>query len=67
MGRDVILQTAMWKGVSGERRDFTDSARGKASVGRVVMLQTVQGGKGSLRRDVMLQTVQGERGRWGET
>ena len=43
-----------------ERRDVTDSARRKVSVGRDVKLQTVQGGKCSVGRVVMFQTVQGE-------
>ena len=41
-----------------ERRDVTDSKRGKVSVVREVMLHTVKGVKGSLGKDVMLQTVQ---------
>ena len=49
------------------RDDVTVSVRGKGSVGRDVMLHTVQGGKWSLVRDVMLLTVQGESGRSGET
>ena len=57
LGRDVMLQTV--QGVVRERREVTDSARGKVVVGGDVRLQTVQRGKGSLGRDVILQTGQG--------
>ena len=45
-GRDEMFESAWGKGVGGEIRDVTDSARGKGPFRRDVLLQTVQGGKG---------------------
>ena len=42
------------QGVVRQRRDYTESARGKESLWRDVMLQRVNEGKGSVGRDVML-------------
>ena len=45
--------------VVGEKRRFvTDSVKGKMSMGRDVMLHSLQGGMGSFGREVMLQTMQ---------
>jgi len=41
--RDVT-DSARWKDVGWERSDVTDCAKGKGSVEREVMSQTVQGG-----------------------
>ena len=54
-------------GISVERRDVTDSARGIGFDRERRDVKTVQGGKMSLGRDVILQTVQGKRDRCVET
>ena len=50
--RNVIQYNGI--AVLRERRDVTDSARGRGSFGRDVILLTVQGGKGSFGRDLNL-------------
>ena len=76
---DVMLDSARWKGVGGERRVATACLKGKGVVWerrdvRDRVKGVVFGGeirdvadsawlKVSLGRDVMLQTVQGGRGR----
>ena len=72
--RRSVTECGRGKGVVRERHNvrqckgsfvrvvMLDSARGNGSIGRVVMLKTVQLGKGSFGRAVMLQTVQGVKG-----
>ena len=55
------------KGVCGERRDVAYRARGKRSVGRDVMLQTVQGGSGRLGEMCCYRPCKRERGCSGGT
>ena len=60
-----MLQTV--QGVVRERRDVTDSARGKEVGGQRRDVTDSAREKGSFGRDVLFQTVQWECGRWGET
>ena len=56
--RRDVTESARGKGFGGERRDITDSARGRVRWGKT-MLKSMQAVKGSVGRDVMLQRVQG--------
>ena len=66
-GKNDVTDSARWKVVVRVRRDVTDGARGKVSVGRDVMLQTVQRANGAVRerRDIT-ESARWKGDRWRE-